>query len=75
MFTISNGKVTKGQPDGHVFTPNEKMTKTANSSANIEAEQITKLLNNIFVDNSPVLLCYRSRTKVSFEKLKANVFW
>lgn len=53
----------------------KKMTKTANSSANIEAEWITKLLNNIFVDNSPVLLCYRSRTKVSFEKLKANVFW
>ena len=65
MFTISNGKVTKGQPDGHVFTSNEKMTKTANSSANIGAEQIKKLLNNIFVENSPV----------SFEKFKANVFW
>ena len=38
MFTISNGKVTKGQPDGHVFTSNGKMTKTANSSANIGAE-------------------------------------
>lgn len=38
MFTISNGKVTKGQPYGHVFTSNEKMTKTANSSANIGAE-------------------------------------
>lgn len=27
MFTISNGKVTKGQPDGHVFTSNEKNDK------------------------------------------------
>ena len=37
MFTISNGKVTKGQPDGHVFTSNEKMTKTK-----------TKLKANVF---------------------------
>ena len=75
MFTISNGKVTKVQPNGHVFTSREKMKKTTNSSKNTEAEWITKLLNNIFVDNSPVLLCYRSRTNLSFEKLKAKVFW
>ena len=38
MFTISNGEVTKVQPNGHVFTSREKMKKTTNSSKNTEAE-------------------------------------